>query len=598
MCIICIYFMINMNILKICSIIKKSLRQSSWLAIILLLALASYSWTAFAAWQKPVQPSMAGGALTCLALHPADSSKFFVASGNQIFENGKENAWQLLGSVADPKSSIYKLLSFSVLPDQIFALTSNEILMGNSKTRSWQRIYKDSDKTPLSFTVDPRNPNRWFVGTQKGLWESENTGKTWFRSKIFSSSSPVPLLYFDRDRLFLADEHSLYMAFVNNVIGPDVSGESSAEKNAAKTIASFSSQARIVFQIQKTGQEIPIQEDDQDEETLEAVSLYPLRIRDMIRANHGRSLFLATQEGVFESLDEGYHWSPLPQSGLQSLFIYQLAYSEKEGRLFAATEKGVFAYESKRQCWQKLFEGLARDKAQSIAVLNENQLIAITADGFAQYPLEGFQPEGTPMISIYQPPQEILFLFKRLVELEPAARELHKQVIRYANVSNGKIKRWHASSRLAALLPDFSFGKSLDRNASISTYSGKYITGPEDISKGWDADVSWHLGDVIYSSSQTSIDSREKMMVELRNDLLSEATRIYYERRRLQIALIFNPAGSEQEHFENLLRMDELTALLDSLTNGFFSKRLEQIYEGNPELTTLWVFQQKGMDKN
>lgn len=79
-------------------------------------------------------------------------------------------------------------------------------------------------------------------------------------------------------------------------------------------------------------------------------------------------------------------------------------------------------------------------------------------------------------------------------------------------------------------------------------------------------------------------------MVELRNDLLSEATRIYYERRRLQIALVFTPPVSEQEHLENLLRMDELTALLDGMTDGFFSKRLERIYEDRPEFNKLWGF--------
>jgi NifB/MoaA-like Fe-S oxidoreductase len=142
-------------------------------------------------------------------------------------------------------------------------------------------------------------------------------------------------------------------------------------------------------------------------------------------------------------------------------------------------------------------------------------------------------------------------------------------------------------------LPTFSFGKNLDRNTSVSTYSGKFITGPEDVSKGWDAGVDWDLGNVIYSSDQTSIDSREKLMVELRNDLLSEATRIYYERRRLQIDLVFMPPVSEQEHLENLLRVDELTALLDGMTNGFFSKRLERIYEERPALNRLWAYLKK-----
>jgi hypothetical protein len=252
----------------------------------------------------------------------------------------------------------------------------------------------------------------------------------------------------------------------------------------------------------------------------------------------------------------------------------------------------VYAYDAQARRWAGLFEGLAQDRAQGIAVLNEEKLIAITEEGFVQYPLSPFAPEARPALTLYQPPEETLSLFKELLSLEPSAREVHKRVIRYADVGNAKIKRWQALSRVAGALPSFSFGKNLDRNDSVTTYSGKYITGPEDVSKGWDADVSWDLGDMVYSSDQTSIDSREKMMVELRNDLLSEATRIYYERRRLQIGLVFTPPLSEQEHLENLLRLDELTALLDGMTDGFFSKRLEGIYEEKPGFNKLWAYQQ------
>ena len=275
-------------------------------------------------------------------------------------------------------------------------------------------------------------------------------------------------------------------------------------------------------------------------------SSYLFKIHDLLALKrNSQTLFLATANGVFQSFDGGHRWEPLPQNGLQSTAILQLAYSEKKGLLYAATPRGIYAYAPHTRKWTGLFEGLPRNRAQSIAVLNEEKLLAITGEDFVQYPLGPFTPETVPALAIYHPPEETLALFKELLALEPSAREIHKRVIQYANVTNGKIKRWHAESRLAGFLPTFSFGKNLDRNTSVSTYSGKFITGPEDVSKGWDAGVDWDLGNMIYSSDQTSIDSREKLMVELRNDLLSEATRIYYERRRLQIGLIFTPPVSE-----------------------------------------------------
>lgn len=547
------------------SLINK--KAAAWSVLVSLLCVLGFQLPAPAEWQKPIQPSMAGGPLTCLASHPLDGSKFLVASGQQVFEAGKESAWQPLWSQADASAPIKHLFSFGVLPDIVFAITRRSVFMGNLKDRSWRMVYKDAEKNPLSFAVHPKDPNRWFLGTQKGLLETTDAGKTWSLSSVFRVSGPVALLVFDHERLFLASEKTLYLTLPEGT-------------------------ARSVLDLSAVLAEIPAT-DEEDPETLEEPVSFDLKIHDLIVSKRNpQELYLATTNGVFQSRDSGHRWEPLPKSGLQSPVVYQLAYSGRKDRLYAATPRGIYAYDPRAQKWTGLFEGLARDQAQSIAVLNEERLLAITGEGFVQYPLESFTPETGPALEIYQPTEETLALFKELISLEPTARETHKRVIKYADVSNGKIKRWHAESRFAGFLPSFSFGKSLDRGNSISTYSGKYITGPEDVSRGWDADVSWDLGDVLYSTNQTSIDSREKMMVELRNDLLSEATRIYYERRRLQIDLVFTPPASGQEHLENLLRMDELTSLLDGMTDGFFSKKLERIYEEKPALSRLWDFRQ------
>ena len=556
--------------------LKINKKTAVWGAMLSFLCVLGFQIPAPAEWQKPIQPSMSGGALTCLASHPLDGSKFLVASGQQVFEAGKENAWQPLWSQADASAPIKRLFSFGVLPDIVFAITDRSVFMGNLKDRSWRVIYKDSKKTPLAFAVHPKDPNRWFLGTQKGLWETRDAGRTWSPSAIFRTSGPIPLLIFDHDRLFLADEKTLYLAM------PE-------------------SSARSVLELSKTTAEAPAA-DEESSEPLEEPLSFDLKIHDLIVSKRNpQELFLATTNGVFQSCDSGHRWEPLSRSGLQSAVVYQLAYSEKKGRLYAATPRGVYAYDPHARRWDGLFEGLARDRAQSIAVLNEEKLLAITGEGFVQYPLGPFTPEAGPALAIYQPPEETLALFKELISLEPSAREIHKRVIQYADVANGKIKRWQTGSRLAALLPSLSFSKSFSRSASIDIDRGgtndpdKYIIGPADTSKGGYRTLSWDFGDMIYSSDQTSIDSREKLMVELRNDLLSEATRIYYERRRLQIDLVFTSPVSEQEHLENLLRMDELTALLDGMTDGFFSKRLERIYEEKPELNKLWSFSPEGV---
>jgi len=76
---------------------------------------------------------------------------------------------------------------------------------------------------------------------------------------------------------------------------------------------------------------------------------------------------------------------------------------------------------------------------------------------------------------------------------------------------------------------------------------------------------------LIWNDDQTSIDSRSKLMVELREDVLNQVTRLYFERRRLQIeALVKKETGLPR--LEKQMRIDELTALIDAMTGGKFSK--------------------------
>ena len=64
-------------------------------------------------------------------------------------------------------------------------------------------------------------------------------------------------------------------------------------------------------------------------------------------------------------------------------------------------------------------------------------------------------------------------------------------------------------------------------------------------------------------------------MVELRNDILSEATRIYFERRKLQVEMMSFEQDAPRDGFDKKLRLMELTALLDRLTGGRFSNVLK-----------------------
>ena len=89
--------------------LKMNKKLAGVFVALLLFCCLGFQLPAPAEWQKPLQPSLSSGALTCLASHPLDMSKFLVASGQQIFEAGKGTDWQPLWSQTDTNAPIKRL---------------------------------------------------------------------------------------------------------------------------------------------------------------------------------------------------------------------------------------------------------------------------------------------------------------------------------------------------------------------------------------------------------------------------------------------------------------------------------------------------------
>ena len=110
--------------------------------------------------------------------------------------------------------------------------------------------------------------------------------------------------------------------------------------------------------------------------------------------------------------------------------------------------------------------------------------------------------------------QDILKRF----ETEPTISDVQEAAIKYAEVHPDKIKAWRESANKKALLPNVSVG--LDRYV-IDYWHWDSGTSPDTLQKGkdavsWDVTMTWDMGELIWTSDQTSIDTRSKLMVQLR----------------------------------------------------------------------------------
>ena len=100
---------------------------------------------------------------------------------------------------------------------------------------------------------------------------------------------------------------------------------------------------------------------------------------------------------------------------------------------------------------------------------------------------------------------------------EPGIREVQEAAIDYAEVHPDKIKKWREAATRKALLPDVSL--CMDRYVT-DLYHWDTGQNPDVLQTGddvitWDVTMSWDLGDLVWSTDQTSIDTRSRLMVQL-----------------------------------------------------------------------------------
>jgi len=479
----------------------------------------------------------------------------------------------------------------------VYLATDNGLYAGNIGQNTWQRVFagRDADAR-ISFAVLTDQENI-YVGTADGLRYKERGEVDWRSFPGELSMGPVYRLAVDDRFLYAVTGTHLYRV--------------DRQDGAARKI--FTAGLSQDENGMENGTEV---------EGFVSVRL----IKDLgILTDPGPLLFLASERGIFFSIDRGDSWTRIPGDGLPLKDITALTvtggrenshgaqvqpgpveapalygagpeeslpadglpapYSENTftGQIYAATTEGVFVQEGRH--WPRLYAGMETNTVNDLSVDGRGNVYAATDKGVFLLPsgeavasqssvVSGQFSETTSMNSTNSINyNEIAARFTG----EPDVRKVQKLAIRYADVSKRKIDNWKRQARARAFVPVMSIG--LDR-ASTNLYHWDSGQNPDAIIKGkefidWDVSFSWDFADFVWSSDQTSIDSRSKLMVELREDILDQVTRLYFERRRTQIEAA---AGDwdPQVRMEKEMRIEELTALIDAMTGGEFSRLLAE----------------------
>lgn len=165
---------------------------------------------------------------------------------------------------------------------------------------------------------------------------------------------------------------------------------------------------------------------------------------------------------------------------------------------------------------------------------------------------------------------------------EPEVRQVQEMVLDYSKTSPDYVEKWLNAAKNANWLPeltvDYDYDDGYDRDYEyLATAPDDAILVDSAVDQGYSVGLraKWRFDKLVMSSERIRVISETQDIVKLRDKILEEATRVYFDRRRLQVEMLMS-GGDVKAQLKNELRLQELTAQLDAYTGGRFSESLKK----------------------
>jgi len=472
--------------------------------------------------------------LRTVLINPDRPQFIYIGSSNAVLksEDGGVN-WRNILSIKGQNRSVNFLLFDPQDKNSLYAATGNGLFYSTNQGKDWKRIFQGKNYLENECTTLVVLPYGIYLGTKGGLFVSKDKGHSWHKETAKLGNSHILAIAHS-----LREPNYIYVACVDGVFRTADAGKSW--------------ERTFITQPTENGNETEEIIEDRDEEekssNLRYISIDP---------NNANFLYVATSRGVYRSCDRGQNWESVSSYGLLNQDVKFLLFSHR-ANLYAVTKSGVFEYRTNR--WQELSFGLATEEVRFLALDNQNNLYAACDKGlFKANVTYSNDNGGDHTMPLYY-------------KDEPKINEVQQAAIKYAQVIDPlRIDNLRKQARAKAILPELS----LNYDRTITSYSNststRFEVGPSD----WGVSLKWSLSDLIWSEQQRLIDGQARLMVELRDDILDEVTKLYFERLRLKIELDNLSIEDRNKRLEKELRIEELTASLDALTGGCFSQRIK-----------------------
>ncbi len=469
-------------------------------------------------WKKVLATKGDDRTVYCVTFSAKDGGRVYLGTGNGIYRSDDDGKhWkQIWKGSASGQRSVFWIETASENAQQLYAATSGGLIRTQDAGKNWERITTLPAQASLRKVLcDPSDSSLWVLA-DSGIFSSADEGKTW-------------------ERIW---------------VSPAESSEETVESTEG----------------------LDVVEEFHTDQKIHCILLRRLQNRErQLLAGGGLGLLAQRNGGM---------WEAVPQAGLNLPEVQtMMADSRKEGAIFLGTSQGAYYWNSEQNRLEFLSSGITAQKIHQFASSQESEDLWLASDGGvyrAPWTIPQLLVEQTQESPNFLTPYELIARYRQ----EPTIEQVQRWAIHHAEVEPEKIERWRRQAKMKAYLPDLSISAGKDRGTTVDLDRGgtndpdRYIIGPEDRSFNVDVSVSWDLADLIWSDDQTSIDVRSRLMVQLRDDILDEVTRLYFERRRLQVEQELSPTKDVRLQVAQELRIQELTAQIDGLTGGEFSRRL------------------------
>jgi competence ComEA-like helix-hairpin-helix protein len=175
---------------------------------------------------------------------------------------------------------------------------------------------------------------------------------------------------------------------------------------------------------------------------------------------------------------------------------------------------------------------------------------------------------------------------------EPTIQQVQKEAVEHARANPSVIDSWRVRARLRGLAPEFRLRTVLDADRdyqwtqSVTPPTGQAPILPPEPSPTtprrdeWENNGNvqawgiWRLDRLIFDPEEPRVNREAVRLAKHMDQVLDDATRRYFERRRLQVEMEINPPTDVSDRLRKEIRLQELTADLDGMTGGWFSSQL------------------------